>query len=92
MDEKIVFVGSDGALKILTPVIPQYIASGELAPVQLTVEQIGQKDVPSGVPFWIVDAASIPADRTFRGAWELDVAAIGGPSGFGATYQPEGAA
>lgn len=49
----------------------------------LTPEQIGQKDVPEGVPFWIVDADTIPADRTFRDAWELDVTSMGDPSGFG---------
>ena len=49
----------------------------------LTVEQIGKKDVPAGVPFWIVEAATIPADRTFRDAWELDVSSMGEPSGFG---------
>lgn len=49
----------------------------------LTLEQIGQKDIPAGVPFWIVDASTIPDDRTFRNAWELDVGIMGEPSGFG---------
>lgn len=49
----------------------------------LTLEQIGKKDVPVGVPFWIVDADTIPADRTFRDAWELDVEAMGEPDGVG---------
>lgn len=57
----------------------------------LTVEQIGKKDVPTGVPFWVVDAADIPSDRAFRDAWELDEAAMGVPDGYGGTYQ-EGAA
>jgi hypothetical protein len=29
------------------------------------------KDVPAGVPYEIVDAAEIPTDRTFRGAWVM---------------------
>jgi hypothetical protein len=37
----------------------------------LTVEQIAAKDVPAGVPFRIVEADTIPADRTFRNAWEF---------------------
>lgn len=37
----------------------------------LTAEQIAAKDVPSGVPFRIIDAADIPSDRTFRNAWEF---------------------
>lgn len=49
----------------------------------LTIEQIGHQDAPQGVPFWIVDAATIPSDRTFRNAWQLDVASMGEPSGFG---------
>lgn len=53
----------------------------------LTIEQIGQKDVPLGVPFWIVDASTIPTDRAFRDAWELDEAAMGVPDGYGGTYQ-----
>jgi hypothetical protein len=28
------------------------------------------KDVPEGKPFKIVDGSDIPADRTFRAAWE----------------------
>ena len=49
----------------------------------LTLEQIGKKDVPAGVPFWIVEASDIPADRSLRGAWELDVASMGEPCGVG---------
>ena len=36
----------------------------------LTIEEIAAKDVPSGVPFRIVEATDIPEDRTFRNAWE----------------------
>lgn len=54
--------------------------------------QAAKQAVPVGVPFWMVDASIIPADRTFRDAWELDTAAVGEPSGIGETYKPEGAA
>lgn len=30
------------------------------------------KDVPSGKPYLVVDVADIPADRTFRNAWQAD--------------------
>ena len=36
----------------------------------LTIEEIAAKDVPAGTPYKVVDAADIPADRTFRNAWE----------------------
>ena len=35
----------------------------------LTVEQIKDKDVPSGKTATIVDKSVIPTDRTFRNAW-----------------------
>ena len=38
---------------------------------ELTIEEIAAKDVPAGIPYKIVDASEIPADRTFRAAWEF---------------------
>lgn len=58
----------------------------------LTLQEIGQKDVPPGVPFWIVNASAIPTDRTFRDAWELDAPSLGEQSGIGGTYQQGGMA
>ena len=72
MSQRIIFQLSEQPVSVLIP-----------ADCGLTLDLIGQKDVPSGVPFWIVDADTIPADRTFRDAWELDVASMGEPSGFG---------
>lgn len=51
----------------------------------LPIDRIGQKDVPDGVPFWIIQSEEIPTDRTFRNAWELDHAAMGEPDGVGDT-------
>lgn len=34
--------------------------------------QAAMKDIPSGKPYLIVDAADIPTDRTFRNAWTAD--------------------
>lgn len=53
----------------------------------LPIDRIGQKDVPDGVPFWIVPSEEIPTDRTFRNAWELDHAAMGEPDGVGDTAE-----
>jgi hypothetical protein len=55
----------------------------------LTLKQIGQKDVPVGVPFWTVDAAELPADRAYRNAWRLDPAQLGEPAGIGGTCVTE---
>ena len=49
----------------------------------LTLEQIAQKDVPTGTPYWIVDATDLPEDREYRNAWTLD-SSIGEPDGVGA--------
>ena len=37
----------------------------------LSIEEIAAKDVPDGVPYEIVTADEIPADRTFRNAWVM---------------------
>jgi len=39
---------------------------------ELSVEETAKKDVPTGLPYKIVDVSEIPADRTFRGAWDID--------------------
>jgi len=39
----------------------------------LTVEEIAAKDVPSGVPYKIVNVTDIPIDRAARNAWTVDV-------------------
>lgn len=60
MNQRIIYPTQDGGVAIIIP-----------APdCGLTIEQIAQKDVPSGVPFKIIDASDIPTDRTFRDAWE----------------------
>jgi hypothetical protein len=48
------------------------------------ITAIAIKDVPAGKPFKIVDASTIPTDRTARDAWTVDEAdltdGIGGDS------------
>lgn len=46
----------------------------------LTIEQIAQKDVPSGVPYLIIEEEVLPEDRTFRYAWTAD---FSNPDGYG---------
>ena len=72
MDSRIVYQSAGQPVAVLVP-----------CECGLTLEQIGSKDVPIGVPFWIVDVSTIPADRTFRNAWDLDTDSMGEPSGFG---------
>ena len=37
-----------------------------------TMEELAQKDVPTGLKYKIVEDEVIPTDRTFRDAWEVD--------------------
>ena len=57
MDKLIIYPNDDGGVAIIIPT-----ESLELA----------MKDIPSGKPYLIVDAADIPADREFRNAWTAD--------------------
>lgn len=34
--------------------------------------ELAMKDIPEGAEYKIVDESEIPADRTFRGAWDYD--------------------
>ena len=61
MNQRIIFPTDDGGVAIIIPA-PE---------CGLTIEDIADKDVPSGKPFKIVDVSDIPADRTFRNAWEF---------------------
>jgi hypothetical protein len=57
VNQRIVYPTEDGVAVIIP------------ADCGLTIEEIAAKDVPSGVPYKIVDVSEIPEDRTFRGAW-----------------------
>jgi hypothetical protein len=60
MDKRIIYPTDDGGVAVIVP-----------APnCGLTIEQIAEKDVPTGKEYQIVDVADVPSDRTFRNAWE----------------------
>ena len=40
---------------------------------ELSIEEVAAKDVPTGVPFRIVNDDEVPSDRTFRNAWKGDL-------------------
>jgi len=50
-----------------------------------SLQSIALKDVPCGLPFWIVEDSEIPTDRTFRDAWEIPEE-WGEPDGYGSPY------
>lgn len=61
MNQRIIYPTDDGGVAVIVPA----------AECGLTIEEIAAKDVPAGKPFQIVDVSDIPADRTFRNAWEF---------------------
>jgi hypothetical protein len=66
----------DSGIAIITP------APGVLK--DHTIGEIALKDVPEGVPFWIIEDNDIPPDRTFRDAWEWEPDR--NPDGYGSSY------
>ncbi len=74
MNQRIIYQNDDGGVAVIIP-----------APdCGLTIEQIAAKDVPTGRPYRIVEAADIPADRSQRAAWAVDAADL--TDGVGADY------
>ena len=41
-----------------------------------TMEELAQKDVPTGLKYKIVEDSDIPSDRSFRNAWDVDEAEL----------------
>jgi hypothetical protein len=71
--KKIIFENLDKTIGILHPTDEGYA---------IGMFELGKKDVPDGLPFWIVEDTEIPTDRTTREAWELD-GTQGDPDGYG---------
>lgn len=46
----------------------------------MPIVEVARKDVPAGVPYLIVDAANVPADRSQRNLWTAD---FSNPDGYG---------
>jgi len=63
MSKRIIYKNTDGTAAVIIP-----------ADCGLTIEQIAAKDVPTGLPYKIVDVADIPSDRQWRNEWTVDAA------------------
>ena len=64
--KNIIYQTEDGGIAVIIP-------ADECG---LTIEEIARKDVPTGFPYTIVEAADIPADRAFRSAWKHESGSI----------------
>ena len=65
MDKRKIYKNDDGTVSVIVP-----------TDCGLTVEQIAQKDVPTGRAYKIVNVSEISSDRTFRNAWTIDDAEL----------------
>ncbi len=74
---KVVFKNNDSSIGVITPIREALYLH--------TLETLALKDVPAGLPFWIVEGSKIPSDRTFRDAWEIDET-MREPDGYGSTF------
>lgn len=63
---KIIYTRKDGGLSVITP---SRNWGGSM-------EELAQKDVPTGLKYKIVEDSIIPTDRSFRDAWEVDEAEL----------------
>lgn len=68
MNKRIIYTNAEGGVSVIIPTLE--------ALEHMPIEEIAQKDVPVGVSAEIVDASTIPTDRTFRNAWEKASSAI----------------
>ena len=71
-DKRIIYKNTDSSVSSDVSIIiptPEALQS-------MTIEQIAQKDVPTGLKYKIVDVSEISTDRTFRDAWTIDEAEL----------------
>ena len=60
--KRIIYKASDETVRIIVP-------SDD---IDMTVDEIAQKDVPTGLKYKIVNVSEISSDRTFRNAWDIN--------------------
>ena len=63
---KIIYKAPEGTVSVIIP-SPNWTGS---------MEELAQKDVPTGLKYKIVEDSVISSDRTFRSAWEVDEAEL----------------
>jgi hypothetical protein len=66
--KRIIYKNTDNTVSIVIPT--------DEALQYMTIEQIANKDVPTGYKYKIVDVSEIPSDREFRNAWTIDDAEL----------------
>ena len=79
---KIIYSSENNNVSVMTAA-PNWVASvgkkiKDLTAAELPVamEELAQKDVPTGLKYKIVADSVISSDRSFRNAWEIDEAEL----------------
>lgn len=70
MSQVIIYENDEGGVSIIYPT--------EEALSIITIEQIAEKDVPDGKPFFIIDSESLPS-RESRNAWIIQDGIVTAP-------------
>ena len=65
---KIIFKNDNGGISIIHP-------TDEALEI-MSIDEIAQKDVPTGKPYKIINGNDIPTDRSYRDAWTIDEAIL----------------
>jgi hypothetical protein len=73
MSQAIIFTNKNGGVSVCYPTN------------ELPIEEVQAKDTPTGS--LIVNVSDLPTDNDFFNAWELDVEALGEPTGIGIDYE-----
>jgi len=60
MSQVIIYPQDNGIVAVVIPTSELFIA------------EVAKKDVPAGVPYLLINAADVPADRVAFEAWEVD--------------------
>lgn len=68
MDKRIIYQNEDGGVSIIAPSQKYVDLYG--------IQAIAIKDVPSGVPFKIIDVTDLPVDKSERDQWTVDIATL----------------
>ena len=63
---KIIYKTQEGTVSVIIP-SPKWAG---------TMDELAQKDVPTGLKYKIVEDSIIPSDDSFRNAWEVDEAEL----------------
>ena len=61
---RIIYQTENGGVAVIVP--------ADEALANHTIKEIAEKDVPSGLPYKIVEDSDVPSDRSFRNAWEVE--------------------